>query len=65
MLCDREDIILKITEFGEEYFGGGGSAFGWLGTLNILIPGILVNVRTKSLPIQGVYWELHNLLGSP
>ena len=22
MLCDREDIILKITEFGEEYFGG-------------------------------------------
>ena len=55
MLCDREDVILKITEFGEEYFGGGGSAFGWLGTLNILIPGILVNVRTKSLPIQGVY----------
>ena len=24
MLCDREDVILKITEFGEEYFGGGG-----------------------------------------
>ena len=30
MLCDREDIILKITEFGEEYFGGGGLPLGGL-----------------------------------